>query len=403
MGSHFQARRLDVEVRAGDVNPAYLTQAQKRGRDGVLAQAVAGYIQWMAARYDTLRDGLRQGVEKLRQELEADGLHPRMPTTLAHLALGWQAFLDYVVDTGAADSAERELLKQRAWAGLKSAYGSQASLQRESDPVQHSLGLLCSAVMFGTAHIAAVDGQVPDNPVGLGWRREEFYAGPDSPPAIRWRAQGPCIGWADGEDLYLDPQASFACAQRYATTAGEPLSITSSTLQRRLRDRRLLVTTEPVHLTIRKVINGQRCRVWHVGMSALWPERAVHPVHAVPKAPDVARPPASPDRSSGPVITGGEEKRSTEPVHKVSESPVVAPNGRANGPSGPLLHNRDTSVREERGDISDDLPGKLSGNAHGDHVISRTCGKCGRADFYVVNGWPICTHCHPPGTFGVTA
>ena len=45
---------------------------------------------------------------------------------------------------------------------------------------------------------------------------------------------GECIGWIDGWDLYLDAETSYRVAKRAVGSAGEPLTATLPTLQKRL-------------------------------------------------------------------------------------------------------------------------------------------------------------------------
>jgi hypothetical protein len=362
------------------VNLDLLTRAQKHGRNGVLAQAVAGYIKWMAPRYERLRAETPQRIHSLRQAASGQSLHPRLPTTLAELAVGWGTFLDYAVDVGAIDRAERVSLETRVWAGLKAATDAQILLQTESDPVPRYLDLLRSVVTSGSGHIATISGEQPHNPAGFGWRSEEYYTGPEGGVSERWRPQGTCIGWIDETDLYLDPRASFACAQRLAAATDDPLAITLSVLQQRLREHRLLVTTDPDHLTVRKTIAGNRCRVLHVHSAAVLEDKGVH---AIDYGSDHASIATSVDRSSGPVAAGSETKQCTKSVHKQSRSLVISPNGHGDGPIGPigpLLRSQDP-LSAERAHTTSPSP----------------CNACdGTVDHANPDGVSTCSRCHPP-------
>ena len=68
--------------------------------------------------------------------------------------------------------------------------------------------LLSSALASGRAHVASPDGGAPEAPEAWGWHRTgDGCKG-------RWRAQGAQIGWRDGAALYLEPEASYAVAQK---------------------------------------------------------------------------------------------------------------------------------------------------------------------------------------------
>ena len=54
-GQSLRARLLVVEVTPGDIDTAVLSRIQRDAGDGVLATAMAGYVQWLAPRIDDLR------------------------------------------------------------------------------------------------------------------------------------------------------------------------------------------------------------------------------------------------------------------------------------------------------------------------------------------------------------
>ncbi|HEY7310753.1 MAG TPA: hypothetical protein VH643_15425, partial [Gemmataceae bacterium] len=68
------------------------------------------------------------------------------------------------------------------------------------------------------------------------------------------------------EQVYLEPEASFAEVQTLARDQGESFPISPRTLHRRLNDKRLLASTDPKRevLTVRRVLEGQRRGVLHL-------------------------------------------------------------------------------------------------------------------------------------------
>lgn len=80
-----------------------------------------------------------------------------------------------------------------------------------------------------------VNGYEPDKSRAWGWR--VGYDG-DSKPL------GNCIGWVDGEDLYLEPKATYAAAKQMATASGGNLVVSENTLRKRLKGRNLLRSTD---------------------------------------------------------------------------------------------------------------------------------------------------------------
>jgi hypothetical protein len=124
--------------------------------------------------------------------------------------------------------------------------------------------LLAAALASGCAHIAGPDGAAPDKPAAWGGREEEFVTreGPDS----RGVGQGRRVGWVDGADLYLEPEAADAETQRLAGEQGDSLAVSAATLRKRLKERGLLASTGPGRevLTVRKTQEGRRRNVLHL-------------------------------------------------------------------------------------------------------------------------------------------
>jgi hypothetical protein len=70
---------------------------------------------------------------------------------------------------------------------------------------------------------------------------------------------GDCIGWIEGNDIYLDPDAAFAAAQKLASEQGERLGITDEALRKRLHEGGLLAEVDATRrrLTVRRTIMGR--------------------------------------------------------------------------------------------------------------------------------------------------
>ena len=89
-----------------------------------------------------------------------------------------------------------------------------------------------------------------------------------------WHPQGRRIGWVEGEDLYLEPEASYAEAQALASQQGEGLAVSAQTLRERLHERRLLASTGKATesrdtLQVRRNLEGRRRDVLHLRVQSL--------------------------------------------------------------------------------------------------------------------------------------
>jgi len=143
--------------------------------------------------------------------------------------------------------------------------------------------LVMSAVASGEAYIAAPDGSAPpDRELACGWRQERVPQRPRWEDAnesqFQWRARGPCIGWlgttkADndtGTYIYLEPAASYKAAARMAAD-GNGIEVGVSTLKRRFREAKLLVSTDKAHetITVRRTLQGASKDVLHLNLDFL--------------------------------------------------------------------------------------------------------------------------------------
>jgi hypothetical protein len=276
-GQSVRARLLVIEVERGDIDASRLRAAQRDAAAGRYAEALAGFVRWLAPQYDAVRDRLAAERSELRERAAGDGQHARTPGIVADLALGLRYLLDFAAEAGAVDAGRRRELWERGWAALCEAGAAQAEHGRAADPVEAFVRLLSAALASGRAHVAATDGGHPETPSAWGWRRENGRNGLD------WRPQGRRVGWIDGEALYLEPEASYAAAQELAAAQGEGLAVSAQTLRRRLRERGLLAGVDAGRqtLTVRRVLESASKNVLHLDSSLLC---------AKPDKPDISRP-----------------------------------------------------------------------------------------------------------------
>lgn len=109
-GQSLRARILVLELAPGQLNWQKLSGCQRDAADGLYAQAMAGFVQWMASRYEQLRSGLKEEYAVLREAASSSSQHRRTPGTTADLALGLRYFLLFANEVGALSEAEVEEL-----------------------------------------------------------------------------------------------------------------------------------------------------------------------------------------------------------------------------------------------------------------------------------------------------
>jgi hypothetical protein len=268
-GESLRARLLVLELGPKDLDLLLLTRCQSDARNGLYAQAMSGFMQWLAPRYGEVRDSLTETIQAMRMGLERRS-HLRTATIEANLLVGAELFLAFAEDVAAIDSSTRHELWARFRRGIAEAAEAQEAQQHASEPTHRFLELLRSATTSGEAHFATAGGEPPDEANAWGWRERSVGAGVSQ--RNEWQPMGLRVGWLDGENVYLDLNAAHRAAQR-AAGSGEGISVGVKTLARRLSEKELLMTDadDPTHLTVRRTVEGKRRRLHQIHSGALLP------------------------------------------------------------------------------------------------------------------------------------
>ncbi len=256
-GHSIRARLLVLELEPGAMRWESLTECQRLAAEGRFAAAAAGFVQWLARRYPEARTALREDIQRYRNALTLMGGHKRTPANLAELAAGLRIFLLFAVEIHAIAEPLAESVWSRAWACFGEVARTQAQQQEAADPVQRFFELLHAALASGTAHLAGRDGGCPASPGAWGWRENPSSQGPLRSSV--WEPHGQRVGWVDGEDVYLMPDAAYRAVQAMSTGGGEGIHLSPTTLWRRLRERGALAACEANKrtLTVRRTLEGR--------------------------------------------------------------------------------------------------------------------------------------------------
>lgn len=273
-GQSVRARCLILEVSPGDVSLEMLSKVQTKAAQGVFAQTIAAFIQWLAPQMDTLRESAPQARIKLRDKAShSKHVHARTPDMVASLMWGWDSFLRFAHESGVLTEVEREELENDGWYCLTKAAQAQVSHLQNEDPASRFIELIHASLSSGMAHVAEIHkGGVPENPTAWGWRAAATGNG-------EWQPMGTGIGWVDDEEnLYLQPDAAFAAVQRLSKDQGTAITVGSKTMWKRLDEEGFIGSkdAEPGRHTIRKKIEGKHRRVLHLKENVLYPPNTGH-------------------------------------------------------------------------------------------------------------------------------
>lgn len=263
-GQSLRARMLILELAPGRLDWRKLSGCQKDAADGLFAQAMAGFVQWLASRYEKLCSELKEEYAVLREAASTSTQHRRTPGIIADLAVGLRCFLLFANEVGALSEAEVEELWVQGWRALGEAAAVQSRHQVAGEPTRRFRELLSAAVASGRAHIAEPGGDRPKTPEAWGWRLG--HVGTGDYEREEWRPQGECVGWIADKELYLQPDAAYAAVQKQGRDSDDALTVTTTTLRKRLHERGLLKSIDQKRqvLTVRRTLAGQRRDVLHL-------------------------------------------------------------------------------------------------------------------------------------------
>jgi hypothetical protein len=216
------ARSLSVNVSREEIDLERLSELQ-RSRDA-LSHAMAGYIRWIAARYEKLsqkmsayRGGLR---DRLRGELA--GSHPRTPDAAAALITALTALEAHARSVGALDQRTGREFLAKASAGVMEAARAHTEATHGGDPATRFIEILRSLFEAGRVYVKHKEtGKQPLDWDSLGWEEADETSGELYSP----RRGADFVGWAGEVHLYLDREAAYAAVAGFAARGGIPFGI----------------------------------------------------------------------------------------------------------------------------------------------------------------------------------
>lgn len=246
-GQSCQARAIvvmmDESVTSGEASKR-LAIAQKDARDGLYAQALAGYIEWLAPCIEAIQAQLPELIAQERDRLNNDG-HSRAGTNTANLILGMRCFLQYACEMDAITPQEAENYLRRCTSALIEIVSDASRENHQMKPSEQWKQLLVSAITSGHAHLVTLSG---DNPGGneYGWKKSirsytdsEGNANNDE----TLHPGGPQVGWVDGDEIYLLPVVAYKAVRDMGSKAGNDVTTSEVVLRKFLAKDGLLALT----------------------------------------------------------------------------------------------------------------------------------------------------------------
>ena len=247
-GQSLRGRLLILEFDSATVDLGALSTMQAHASTGRLSAAAGAFAQWLAPRMGELKKSLPVMRNQLRSEITATA-HSRHPDTLAGLMLTSQLFAQFATDHGVVLPAEWQADITNA---LLQAGADQQQAVASEEPAGRFVRLVHSGLSAGLCHVRRKDGREPyaaEDMTAAGWQLRHLGSGEHAHD--EWLPQGPCIGWFDDNGLYLDPDAGYRSAARFASDQGQALPLTPRALFKALDNRGHIVTKNPGRTTVK--------------------------------------------------------------------------------------------------------------------------------------------------------
>jgi len=245
----------------------------RKARDGVLAAAMAMFIQWYAPRVEGDRDHLAA-----RDREAARGWHlgdgDRAAELLGALAHGFEGLLAFLgpgglFEAGVLDTNDHAAHAARAEKALRHVLEGHGEHVRAENPARRFCELLGAVLRSGAANVAAIRplGRLgtPPDPTVWGWREDR--RGDDEV----WRPTGLRVGYlpAGRSQLWLDPGPAFEAITAAARGEGRPLGVDKDGLGRALRSAGVLAACDPTTPTMTVRVGPECLRVWRLRLESL--------------------------------------------------------------------------------------------------------------------------------------
>jgi hypothetical protein len=223
---------------------------------------MSGFLRWLAPRLEDVVAGFAAGKDRIaRQIADLGPMMRRTPQTCGDLLVGLRLFFRFAQEAGAVTAAEEAALLDACTRAVAEVATDQGRAQATTDPVNRFLAVLLSAFVTGHGHLVSTAGGAPDPSIAEAWGWRLRRTGSGQFANEEWVSMGSRVGWLDpsGEDVYLEPEASYALVQELTRNAGDGLSIGRARLGKALFEAGRLVQTElATHrcYTVRKVVPG---------------------------------------------------------------------------------------------------------------------------------------------------
>ncbi|MEY4530072.1 MAG: hypothetical protein RLZZ156_793 [Deinococcota bacterium] len=266
-GKSLRARLLILEIPKNAVLLERLRAVSNIGRDGVLAGAMAAFVQWLARDLDGYRQQFRVDADNAESIFVAS--HRRNITAAAEVLATFQLWSKFALEMGCLEPVELDNLDRQLRATLQKIIAAQVEQHAVTDPATRFPSLIRGMLLSGRIHFRNADSglETPTAPENWGWRSQTIGLGEQT--RIKWEPRGRCVGWIrqqttqDDPVIYFEPNAIYSELTRFSNSAGDAIVRTAPTLWREVAAKRLIYTDVKSY-AVKRTIRGSKQRVLHV-------------------------------------------------------------------------------------------------------------------------------------------
>lgn len=214
-GQSHNARMFVVEIKKNDIDQKHFFEALEKKH--LYSQAMSQYIQWLAGRWDELKQSLPVAVRKWREKATADdkNQHARLPNAVALMYVGLTVALQFFVDKKIVTSKDAKKLADESWNLFIESTKEQSARVEMERPAYRFLDALITLVTQGRFVFGHVSNTTPLSV---------------EPPRIQ-------IGWRDEDGNYLlNPSFAYNEVNKFLKTSDFPLTFKENRIWKDMKE-----------------------------------------------------------------------------------------------------------------------------------------------------------------------
>ena len=224
IGESGTARYFSLELKGSDVDLQVLSSFQKEAADGSLQRCMYGYLRWLKERFLSDNDTEQEFVSMLqtsfqqrRDQFQMSGIrcHGRVPETVAWLQLGMDLLLLFLKECGVYAKDDCKGIQEHFRQILYQLARKQAQSIEEDKPTHKFIRKIYALLESNQAHLLD---RTDVNELGC----------------------GTCLGYQDGEYLYLYSEVAHKLVRNFCEAQGETFSCSCRSLLKALAEEGLI-------------------------------------------------------------------------------------------------------------------------------------------------------------------